>query len=450
MAELTIANSGASTKREIRNLILGENGYTIGVGGDFSTITAALTWLATQTLMDQITTSPLDTMTVDLTQHSDLITTSEPTLPENDDRLDVFTNDLMRVDTDANATWGGVGAGSPSVHYYPILKKGNQPTATENHTMTMYGGLIGSSKSTYAATWWRPRKYAFFLMPGRYQIPADIAIPDGCNLYIGGCGQATEVYGTMDSGSNGLGNSSMLAPRYGFVHIDNMMFQGTSVLRPWDDQLPNFSESTTVVKLSNVAIRSSAQIMQSVLNHGLIMQNVHVYDSMDHGITLNGDFMLVDGFFARTSEGSEAVILNIAGNYWTMTTKEKLIRNFQIERHEPSPHRGSSAALRISCPTVYGNPTRIKFMNGHIHENIGYAAGSSYCTRIDAGGAVAQVDFYNTIMDGRAPITADVYTGGGANLNLNMINCWQPDGTTLTFSDDGGGATVVNKVPTWA
>ena len=445
----TPVNASDTYKNQIRTIAHGDNTVTVGSGGNYATITEAIAWLTTQTMIDQITTSPLNTMTVDLTQHSDTVVTSEPTLPAGEDRLDVFTNDLMFVDTDANATWSALG--SPATHYYPVLKKGNQPAGvTENATVTLYGGIIGSSKTTYAATWWRPRKYAIILLPGRHQIPADIAIPNGCNLYIGGYGQATEVYGTMDSGANGLGNSSMLAPRYGFVHIDNMVFQGSSVLRPWNDQLPNFSESTTVVKLSNLAIRSSAQVMQSMLNHGLIMQNVHVYDSIDHGIALGGDFMLVDGFFARTSEGSEAVNLHITGNYWTMTTKEKLIRNFQLERHEPSPNRGSSAALRISCPTVYGSPTRIKFMNGHIHENIGYAATSSYCTRINAGGAVAQVDFYNTIMDGRAPITADVSTEGGANLNLNMINCWQPDGTTLTFSDDGGGATVVNKVPTWA
>lgn len=448
MAELTIAGSGAATKREIRDLCLGENAYTIGASGDFATITAALTWLATQTLLDQITTSPLDTMTVNLVQHSDTITTSEPTLPDSADRLDVFTNDFMRVGTDANATWGGLG--SQSVHYYPILKKGNQPSgATDNYTMTMYSGLIGSSKSTYSATWWRPRKFAFYLLPGRHQIPADIQIPDGCNLYIGGCGQATEVYGPMDSGTGGLESANMLSPKYGFVHLDNITFQGTNVLFPWDDQLPNFGESTAVVKLSNLCIRGSAQLLRSCFFHGLTIQNVHVYDSMDHGISLPADFLVVDGFYSRTSEGSESMMLNLAGNYWTMTTKEKLVRNFHIERFEPSPNRGSSAPVRVDLPSVYGSvPTRIKFMNGYIYENIGYST-TNYCVRLLGGGHVGTIDFFNVVMDGRAPYTADVRTENGANLTANFINCWQPDGTTLTFSDDGGGATVVNKLPTW-
>lgn len=420
---------------------------TVGAGGDFSTIADAITWLSGQTLLDQITTSPLDTMTVDLTQHSDTVVTSEPTLPANEDRLDIFTNDLMFVDNDANGTWGGLG--SPSTHYYPVLKKGNQPSgATENETVTLYSGIIGSNKTTYSATWWRPRKYAIMLLPGRHQIPTNITIPNGCNLYIGGFGQATEVYGTMDSGTGGLATTAFLAPRYGFVHLDNMTFQGTNIFSPWDDQIPNFSESTAVLKLTNLAIRASAQILRSTLLHGLIVQNVHVYDCMDHGMTLAGDFLLVDGFYARTSEGSEAAYFNFSGNYWTVTTKEKYIRNIQVERYEPSPNRGSSAALRIVCPTVYGSPTIIKIANSYILENIGYTT-TNYCTRIDAGGAVAQVDFYFCIMDGRAPYTADVRTNGGANLTANFINCMQPDGTTLTFSDDGGGATILNRLPTW-
>lgn len=428
--------------------VFGGTGKTVGDGGDFATITEALTWLATQTMMDQITTSPLDTMTINVSQHSDTVTTSVPTLPDSEDRLDIFTNDLMFVDNDANSTWFALG--SPSTHYYPVLKKGNQPAgATDNFTVTLYGGLIGTTKSAYAATWWRPRKYAIILLPGRHQIPADIAIPDGCNLYIGGFGQATEVYGTMASGTGGLANTTMLAPRYGFVHIDNITFQGTSVLRPWSDALPNFSESTTVVKMSNCIIRGSAQVLQSCLFHGHIMQNVHVYDCMDHGVTLCGDFMIVDGFYSHTSEGSESAYINLTGNYWTMTTKEKLIKNFQIERSPPSPNRGSTAALRVALPSVYGGATRVSFMNGIIKDNLGYASGGHYCARVDAGGSAAEVNFYNVVFDGIAPINEDIRTNGGVSLNVNCINCWQPDGTTLTFSDDGGGATVVNKLPTW-
>lgn len=420
---------------------------SVGVGGTYSTISDAIDWLSTQTMMDQITTSPLDTMTVDITQHSDTVTTSEPTLPANEDRLDIFTNDLMFVDNDANGTWGGLG--SPSTHYYPVLKKGNQPNgATENKTVTLYGGIIGATKSTYSATWWRPRKYAIILLPGRHQIPTDLTIPDGCNLYIGGYGQATEVYGTMDSGTGGLENTSLISQRYGFTHIDNISFQGTNVLSAWDEQIPNFGESTAVVKLTNCSIRASLQVFRSMRVHGLTIQNVHTHDCMDHGFTICGDYMIIDGFYARTSEGSEAAYVNLSGNYWTMTTKEKYIRNIQVERYEPSPNRGSSAPFRIVCPTVYGGATRIKVANSYIYENIGYTT-TNYCTRIDAEGAVAQVDFYFCIMDGRAPYTADVRTNGGANLTANFINCMQPDGTTLTFSDDGGGATVLNRLPVW-
>ena len=419
---------------------------TVGAGGDFATIEDAVTWLSTQTMMDQITTSPLDTMTVNIVQHSDTVTTSEPTLPTNADQLDVFTNDLMFVDSDGNSTWGALG--SPTTHYYPILKKGNQPSgATLNYTMTLYGGIIGPTKNNYSATFWRPRKYAIILLPGRHQIPNDIQLPDGCNLYIGGYGQATEVYGTMDSGSAGLGTTSLKAPRYGFVHIDNITFQSTAVLLPWETAFPIFSESTAVIKLSNLIIRSSIQILQAVLVHGLIVQNVHVYDSMDHGITLGGDFLLVDGFYTRTSEGSEAFNINLVG-YWTMTTKEKLIRNFQVERYEPSPNRGSTAPIRIQVPPPFGNDTRIKLMNGYILEALGFVS-ANYCARIDGGGEVCQVDFWNLIMDARTPFVADIRTNGGVNTTLNVINCWRNDGTALTFSDDGGGAAVNYKIPVW-
>lgn len=297
---------------------LGSEVYTVGSGGQFSTIKQALDYIATLTMMDEVN---IGSLTMAITAKTNIATFNA------DARNVIRPGDLLYLDNDQNPLYGT----SYTEHYYPVMRVGGQ-SATD-FDIVLATGLVGNTKAAgYVPKVYRPRKYTLILSDGYHEIDDtdQPKIPDGCDITIMTLGSAS-IYNKDIPGSLGAAGA-MFVQRYGYTTLRNLWSDSSNLIEYGTDigQFPHFEEGMSFLTMSQCQINADWSFGNGISLAAFVANDIVIHSSFDHSFIPSADYTVVDGWSVYVKESTDIMSINSLLN--RPTTHRKKLRNINCHR----------------------------------------------------------------------------------------------------------------------
>lgn len=179
---------------------IGNNVLTVGDGGQFSTMMAAIDWLNGQTVYDTVS---LASNTIVAPSQGDYELTGVGTSWNSELQL----GDLIQIAGDTVATF------EPDAPFYPL-----ESGPRDDTTVRLLEPVVGASAGT-TITVVRPRKFTIILLPGVHDVSAaGMALPNRGSYSIVGFGRYVSRLYHDGSGSG----RAIETPRDGYLELSNI------------------------------------------------------------------------------------------------------------------------------------------------------------------------------------------------------------------------------------
>ncbi len=346
---------------------------TVGAGGQFATIDAALAWLETQTGMIQVTGM---TGTVAVTQNSDVV-------------VGTGTNFLTKIRAGDLINIANDGLGAFNIQgdiYYPVY--GNITTET---SLVIATGRVGATSASESYTVWRPEKYVLMLLPGTHILSGSYALPEGSNTVIRGIDKNVCVLENANTTTTPISSQ-----RAGYLSINNLtlsrQINGVKItvenitIDSWDTTFINFNFENIIMADTAAAAGNPVSLRGCVLNMHDISGSVFVGTgnfTFDKQVVNDLEFQAFNG-------GADVCVFN--GGSVNMATKEKYYNNLVTERTLGVP---TGAIFEFN-----GMPANkyINISNMVIYDKDQQADAGTHCTQM-TGDATTVFNVRNSIID---------------------------------------------------
>lgn len=389
----------------------GENVYTVGSGGRFATLDAALAFLASETGYEAVSHPAT---TGDVTQYSDEVTNVSTDLTSY-----ALPGDLIYFDDDE--------AGAPTIivtslaqaTYYPIYDL----RATTLRLMT---GRVGGTGTGVGIQLYRPKKYTIVLLPGFHDLDTSYTLPDRAAVKIMGLSKETTFIAKS-------GSAAITHARHGYLSLENVTIYGQDgaitsnhtlitepVALPFDAGFGVFSFNN----IDTAVIRPNASATNDLFifrGSAFFMDNVRASEGFNTIGTVKTDLAVINNIALTSSQNHHCLAVQCVHKY--QHTKDWHINNLDLIRKDNSigdPTRQTDRVLTMTT-ALYG----------------GAGAGKTIYMR---SGKIIDLDSDSSIM---GPFYADIGLNDELHINDFVIDYIGTGGVSDIVLDTQNGAGEV-------
>lgn len=409
---------------------------TVGDNGQFTTIDAALAYIAGQTGATQVSHAAT---TGDVTQYSDSVTNLSVNLTSV-----ARAGDLLNFTDNESGAPTVIGQSYAVATYYPIYD-------LRSTTAVLMTGRVGATGSGVGIQLWRPNTYILALAPGHHVISASVTLPNLSNVAIVG----TSKTNTFLSKS---GSAVVTYPRHGYLSVSNVCLygqdstvNGAHTIFTYDSSKP-FDAGFCVFNIhdimTDVVRPNSGGTNDLFLLRGSAawLSNIQAQERFVTIGTVEVDFLTVDNIHLTSSANHHCLILQNTHTY--QFTKPWFLSNLDLVRQD----------------NAAGQSDRVLAVGGQLYSTAG--GSREYYLR---GLKILDLNSANVDQEAFAvtPSLGDTFylhdcvietsgSGGVADMQFAsalgaatvvMDNVRNLSGATPTYTDSSGNITLTNYTP---